>query len=453
SMKQSMKNFDLPNYSMRISISREKFDLEEEPTNLTLILTRHKKRISYALEEIRFDFTEVTVTPFGKSPFTVYEVEIEVVAQDKLRAIPLLLKYAFDIFRELIGTSNVSLPIKLLVSNSEKSYIIEKTNLICGSKRLLSTERKTQQRREETIDYSIITNARTVKARDLTAGNLVPKDPNNTNSVIYTMTIKADGVLKLLLIDETGIYFIGTPDNVIKIRDETFPDYIGSVFIGELVWDTIAERPLFLFFDALVIRQDTRVQQKNFNERWAYINLFIQESQIQEVFRKLFIIQNYTGSKGETLQREVYIEFRLKEFYLFKTAKEFYNYANNLLSTPWSFSTDGLILTPYNFPYHTTLDLNNVSSRRLATDPDILKVKSSEDLTIDFEVRHEIGEGSTIALYCSNGNRPQVKFSGDQQNPFNPAKNLEISDELLAIETFSLGELAEHSLHSCLGCR
>ncbi len=433
--KQSILNIDnlVENYSMRISISRERKDDREPPNShgrTVPTLTREKKRKSFELKDLRFDFTEVTVQRPGQHPFTIYEFEIEIVGQDKLKAVSDFLKQAFDCFKELIGTSSVSLPKKFVVSNADKRYILTKTNSFCDSK----MDREKQQER---IDYSIISNARTVKARDLTAGNLIPRDPANTNSIIYTMTIKADGTLKLLVIDETGIYFIGPPDNIIKIRQETIQSEIGSVFIGELVENTLTEGPLFLFFDALSIRGDTRVQQKNFNERYAYIDQFLKQSQIAE----LFLAEASSSAKPPAKPNRSSVEFRLKEFFLIYTAKDFYTYANQLLNTVWPFSTDGLILTPFNFPYHTTLDLTNVSSRRLSTDPDILKVKSAEDLTIDFEVRHEIADdGSQIQLYCSNGNRPAVRFKGDQQNPFSAAKNLEISPAVTSIETFSLGE-------------
>ncbi len=435
-IKQSISNYEIPDYLMRVGISLEQTDNNPEPKT-AILWTREKKRYSLNVPNFRFDLTEVTSSSKKKDmPFeTIYEVEIEMVPAKDLsktnsELIEKLLKYAFSVYKDIIGASLLKID-KLLISQPQKFNIINRLNLYTGS----------NWQNSKVVDNTIITNARTVKARDLTIGSLIPKPikkeltiiPNlaskivestNNAAVYYTMTIKADGVLKLLLIDETGVYFVGPPDNLIKIA-ETIPalkELFNSVFIGELVQKKSNSQTLFLIFDVLSIRGNYNIQKMVFEQRLAYIvNSF-------NIFKP--VLNNF-------------IDVAVKEFSLIQTVDQFYSEANRILDYSWDFLTDGLICTPYNFPYHTTLKPYNVFNRRLSEEPDILKIKKTDDLTIDFEIRREISETGEFQLYASNvseGKKTSTKFVGTQQYPFNPLINLEIDDRIKKLATGTIIE-------------
>ena len=404
-LKQPLRPLDLPDYLMRIGIAKEINDETPEPTTQVLWM-REKKRYSFEMGPVRFDFTEIT-TPDRETKErehrkykTVYEIEIELL--DK-KALPVLIASAFVVYKELLGSLG-SLQIKidnmkLAISQPEKLKLISHINAWTGS----------QYKNSHKIDHTILTNARTIKARDLTSGSLVPDTPNN-NSVYYTMTIKADGVLKMLVVDETGLYLVGPPDNFIKIQNYVpqLKEFMGSVFVGELVENKVApgNTGIYLFFDVVAKQGSSDIQGLVFEQRINFINKFF--SVISSVWK------------------DDKLKFQMKEFIVIDTVSRFFEQARKFYEAKYPFATDGLILTPYNYPYHTTLTLSNVFQRRLYKDPDILKVKSTEFLTVDFEIRHE-QEG--LFLY-SSGKDESVRFVGSKEYSFDALTQLKISNEM-----------------------
>lgn len=456
-LKKSFLKYDIPDYLMRVGISieqTEKITQEQEPKTSPLWM-REKKRKSLLIADLRFDLTEVTSThspatspsssdssaslTSHKHPHeTIYEVEIELKPRDGKSKLDneLLNKFqsfALLLYKDIIGSSRYKIT-KLLVPKSLQYDLINRINAYIGSKWSNS----------KIIDNTVITNARTIKARDLTMGALIPNpvkqeiplvpglasaiiEKTNNSAVAYTMTIKADGILKLFVIDTSGLYFMGPPDNTIRLSNtidskSSLSEFVGCVFIGELVQKISDKQPLFLFFDVLSWQGNYQIQTLIFEQRLARIQQFM----------------NAVGKSLSALTGGV--EFKIKDFSLILTPEQFYSQTNEILDKNYDFDTDGLICTPYNYGYHTTLTPFNVFSRHLNTDPDILKIKKTDDLTIDFELRRENNENGEFQLYSSNGPKPAINFIGSKEYPFNPLVNLEVNDAIRSAPTGTIIE-------------
>ena len=436
-IKSRIKSFPVPRYFFRVGISREQTDLTPPPSGQPLY-TREKKRWSLVISQGRFrlDLTEVTTHwPQAGDPRrteTVYEVELEVLVPKRAN-----LAY-FDeaiqtILKELLGT-------RILYTEEERNNVIASLNLSLGSIGARFGE----------VDNRVLSQARNLKSRDLVEGGIIPK----TNSgVSYTVTIKADGARKLLFINQTGIYLISPPDDVMKLFGpevaHRLQTWHGTVIEGELIPrenlnPTASDeyRGLaiyFLMYDTLSVSGDHSVRNVSHPERLEYI---------ERLERALSGLALNRGTGRLKLNGMLFVK---KPFHQFKNVQEFYRMVQLVLDAEYPYLTDGILFTPDNYRYDASVSRRPLSERRLSQYPDILKWKPRDQLTIDFEIRHGATvNGPLIELLSGVARRdaqrlraldrvyreeisasPQIdriSFQGSSEYPFDPAIDLLMND-------------------------
>lgn len=412
-IKERIQNYDSPEYFLRISISREDIDDQIKP-DADPIYTREKKRWSIEMDNKRFrlDLTEVTTyAPGDRDPRkaeTVYEVEIEVL-KPKLENLDRLNNIVSVLLKEILGTL-------IIYTNTERNDIINRINKSLGSR----------INRPGQIDHTILSQARNIKARDMVSGGLIPRTNRDTS---YSVTIKADGIRKLLFIDQLGIYLFAPPNSLMKIFTSTISQKLqgwhGTVVEGELIpKENLSENApneyhdliiYFLMFDVLSVAGDISIRQQIHPNRLTAID---------QIIRFMGQLKDRSGV--------VRYRFDKKNFFPFATRKEFYDSVNSVLDNNWPFKTDGLLFTPWNYQYDTGSYKIPISQRKLTKYKDILKWKPVEFLTIDFELRHIISpEGGHIELWSNDVGKAQtVPFIGTEEYPFDPLTMIQRSAEI-----------------------
>lgn len=433
--KERIKNFDFPEYFFRISVSRETvIDIQSEKTEGDMVVkefedqferldineekeivkpdtkpkhVRIKKRYSFALKNsYRLDLTEVTSydvnSSISEEAKTIYEIEIESVSVN-----PVMSQFAAlieNILKKVLNT-------RILYTQSEKNKLVNNVNRFLGSKMYNSTR----------IDHKILNQARDLKVRDMVVGGIVPK---SNNGIFYTVTIKADGYRKLLVVDTTGLYLVMAPNDVMKINDNSFistiSEWVGTIFEGELIPPEnlkLTQKPpiYFLIYDCLSIGKDYSVRDLSHKDRLSYVDNFM----------SLF---------------NPNIWFYKKDFLVINSVDTFYGEVNKMLGTTYPYKTDGLIFTPYNYKYSTGLASRSIKESKLSKYPDVCKWKPVDELTIDFRlVRALTDEGNTYYKLLSGTPSGAVEFEGTETDPFNSMSDLNLNG-LNSIPTDSIVE-------------
>lgn len=405
---------------IRISVAKENISEETSLPQNNPITIRDKKRYSYNFQGMnggtfRLDCTEVTTNR------TIYEVEIEIIqldipgAPNKLESLQTLYDVIEVMFQKLYGTS-------LLFSQKERTDVIKNINKYLGTN--ISETR---------IDHKFLAQARNIKAKDLVGGELiVGTDPSVTDFVSYTVTDKANGKRKFLVIDPNGIYLMFPPvflDKIATTKDiESYKitKYYGTIVEGEYINEeeliNSEHKPLFLLYDIVSYAGNNNIQKETLEKRHLYLKNVYDALKIRQHLFPMF-------------------EIKMKEFIPFKTRDEFYSAVNKVLSKSYPYHIDGLIFTPNNFGYSTDLYNKDPRFRKLSETPDILKWKFSEELTIDLAVVHTPTEdGQNIVLYAGNDSDSFTQFVGDKRHPFKLSTDLEINQLLRSVPSHSIVE-------------
>jgi hypothetical protein len=400
-IKTRVQNFDVHDYSFRISVSKEMTDTTLPP-NIQPLLIREKKRWSVELYEkkSRIDMTEVTTyDPSDPSKAkTVFEIEIEILAP-KLENLDFFADAIIVFLKEIQGTI-------IIYTSTEKANIITRINDLIGANRNLS----------DFIDNNAIIQPRNLKVRDLAVGEILP---TTNRSVRYTVTIKAHGNHRLLLIDNLGIY-LAYSDQVNKIADvrvsAKLASWHGTVFDCEHI-------PL----ENIEPDADSK-----YKEALIYVAIFdvISTSRRSGIWNEDHPVRMEWAQKFMlTMQKSkgIYI-FEPKVFHPFSNVAQFYEAVNAVLLGNYPFKTDGCIFTPDNYKYDPSVNLiKDPSQRILSRQPDIMKWKPPSELTIDFAIFHKLtADGNYIELYVSDGKK-LVPFAG---TPFDPMKDIMIVPEI-----------------------
>lgn len=437
-VKTRAQNFDFPEWGYRISLSKEQIDRIPPPPGKP-IYVRQKKRWSFRLPQLydgraRLDLTEVTTyipTQSPQSAKTVYEVELELMTP-KISNLSSFSQDVVSTLREVQGTI-------ILYTTEEKSSIIERVNDALGSRLNIP----------KGIDNAPLAQARNLKLRDLVAGGIVPLTDADTS---YTVTIKTDGVRKLLYFDNLGVYLVSPPDEVNKIlslqQGQRLQTWAGTLIEGEQVpiGHLTPNAPAgynqlsiyFVMYDTLAVAKDTSIKEQSHGQRLEYT---------QKVARAL----SGLGRNANGIIPRGYL-FETKNFHPFKTVNEFYQGVRNVLDGAYPFLTDGIIFTPDNYAYFPPNTEIPLPKRRLTDQPDITKWKPRDQLTIDFEIAHEAtADGPLLSLrsgvpgtrvwseehvrsldrlyreQVSRGTREKVTFQGSSKIRFNPRTDLVIN--------------------------
>ena len=390
---------DIFEYGLRIGISMET-DLPVGPENFSPQVIREKNVSSYLIQDgkVRVDMSEVT-----SDTGTIYEVEVEMLSG----TLEDLQDSAEYVFKGLHNTLKV-------YTLQEKSQMYMLTN------RLLSNGRVS-----DTADLNTrpLVKARNLKKADLIIGGIVG------GSVTYAASLKADGLRKLLIIDELGIWLVYSNQeaNLIERREPgvRVPAFI---FDGELIpmksRKSTAPQTLYwyLIFDTLVANGSTEIQSSPYDMRMKLgkeVSALFESNPIIRLTSKMYMVVD--------------------------SPQSFFDVNFQLLveqSSRAEYFQDGIIYTPMNRPpLPTPGPRPPVKDRILSKEADVVKWKPPTRLTIDFMIRWKAGpDGKTVELLQAERGVPSV-FKGSTFYPIRDPK-VEINDLIRNVSKDTVVEFA-----------
>lgn len=376
--KTPQSRFDSEQMGVRISLAME--EVIKPVASFRPTLTRRKKRYSYSLFRrfVRLDMTRVE-NETGR--YISYEIELEWVDKKQIdkRHIQLFMDCVSYVWKWLHGSN-------MLYTLNDLGVLGE--TLIRGSGATVDNPLMRFNR-------DVLVQARNLKREDLVYGGIVGNPDTN-----YSVTVKADGIRKLLVFTEKGVWAVMPPFeyNLILPYEDRMKPFVGSWFDGELIPmekrnNQNASPPAspywFLIFDTL------RADNRSVTNMDLGIRLKL-ATKVATVF-------------AETTATAA-LCIHAKEFYHFRTTQELFNIMTELgkkIKT-LAYHTDGYMFTPYNTPYNSRSHELNMNQRVLVAVPDIVKWKPPEELTIDFAVRRMRDKNGNvyIGLYSSQkGNK------------------------------------------------
>lgn len=335
-------------------------------------ITRTRSRASVSKPSSRIDLTEV-LEENDKNARSKYEVEVELLQGGKLDE---YLEVVSDVWTKLMSTN-------LAVKKIDKDL-----SAILGEK----------------FSRGILVEARNIKPRDLVWGGIVGPQ-NACPGVQYGVSIKADGVRRLLLVHPTGVWLV-YPPNVYQFLGEVLSDRGLYLINSAKEKHGLEQRPIYLFdaelinnrlllFDTL-IWSSTDVRKKTMLDpagRLAY-------TQMAPVF---FKINESTSNYS----------FEAKPIFHIVKPDDVFTLSRKLLEQDPGYPTDGLMFTPLGVEYNPRSSSYNLSDRVLTVLPDVCKWKPPNKITIDFQVRRDRG---SISLWA-RGHKGFEKFTGSSMSP------------------------------------
>ena len=324
----------------------------KEPTNYKL--KRVKDRTSYVEDNYRIDITKIDENGEKRT-----EVELEVVDSKK---------FDVDSFEAKINS------LYDLMSDNSEEVIVFMNNILL--------ERKSK---DLSSLYSVLSRPRDLLIRDFTKNGLLQN---------YTISVKADGLQKMLIFYQQHVYLFSLIDNdidksLVFLTNYENKEWDNTILIGEWVAKQNHQYDheyLFLPFDCLVY-QNRDVRKENYLQRLNYADSFY-ENKFNTTWvmkKKVFTYESNEVSFYETTNAALDAEKEVK------------------------YETDGLMFTPINSPYVASgqrLPAGAQNNRILSNYPDVCKFKPPEKLTIDFLVKKD-------GLYAKEG-----KFDGNKNYPF-----------------------------------
>lgn len=384
----------IPDYGLKFDVSTEEII---DPTDSRVIsfeqssgdkVIRIKHRRSYEFDggSSRLDLTKVTMTDENKYEYLNYEVELELLNTINLDAW----------FDRIIQILKIVQDTEVTYDRNEFLNVIKYVNTkLTGSNNEDGTQLKT----------SIVVQAKNLKFYHLTDDYLF-----KSSAVGHRLTIKTDGIRKLLVYFLNSFYLVMYPSEVNKLvayEDEIFRGKLdGMILEGEMVpisrrrspaneegvvtsgIPVIDSKYFYLIFDTLSARVDPR-------------NL----SHTQRLMSAKILVDEFksTSGTGQDTAINDLITIQVKEFRLFKTPEEFFMTINALeqvkLTQPYY--DDGYIIMPDNIGYSS---LGRTSSS-------ILKWKPIEKLTIDLAIAPT--SRGEVVVYTNSYNAPFLEMYRD----------------------------------------
>jgi len=389
------------NIDLKISLaSEETFPNDIELPDVEISRNKNRKSWTDYDQGVRFDLTKVTQVLNSKGPETRYEVEIEMIHPVlEKRNRPLTQSEAIEFRRAFLKLGNQSAELRKIMRDTDLSYVNSNRNkLIDFIHQSVDASKYWADSRPPgegvLIDFSV--RARNIKREDLTYKGLF-------NKIGYSVTCKAEGLRKFLVIHETGLWIV-FPGEFCKVaRFEDLPfgwkKYVNTILDGE---DIPLENRLtnkeakhyYLPFDTLV---------------------FAGRNVMNEPLEKRIQYAATIRSQGiVTIGGQVSLIMEEKPFYFFKDGPEsFYNSITKIfrfIDISANYKTDGLMFTPNNSPYNPqTGRFNKPKDRVLSKHPDVCKWKPFDELTVDLAY-----DGSKRRLMTTRGS----EFVGTDKFPF-----------------------------------
>ena len=385
----------LKEYDIRISASAETEITEAFSFgDLQQKTTRERSRTSFYMTDgtSKIDMTEVVMTtPRTKDAETRHEVEVEHLGDaDTLGNFERMLEY---VFRNLKGTN-------LVYTKEEKASLESEVGQSLGV---------------ESINREILVEARNIKRGDLVYGGIVGcrelADPSvnasgasgqKRHGTRYAITFKADGVRKLLITNNVGIWLVYPPfEYNLVLRwgtgDTPVQEKLGlTILDGELVESEIVAYR-YLAFDCLVLKGDARIQRLGYETR-------------MRVFSGITKI--VSGISPDLISTET------KDTQIITAPEEFFEDVYTFLKRreKLDYKEDGIMFIPTDVIYNPHSEKHK--KRVLTKVPDICKWKDSKDITIDFSIRR-LKDGK-LELHVYKNARETAAFKGNKMNELTP---------------------------------
>lgn len=330
----------------------------EHPTGLV----RYKERWTMFIPNMRIDMTRVTTRHKGAMAVT-YEIELE------------LSRDIDEIGANLMEINTTITSILKIVHQTNFPYQL---SMKASIYHLFNSKFTDKNPPSGYIADSNLTRAEDLTPQDLIQGKImappVRRGPHaspigagfqNGPPGKYGVSIKADGVRRFLIIYRRNVYLIGRPYEM---------NYLYRLRSGE-------EDALFII-EGELIESGNRINLGNFTPGQIIPPLFLaydliwankSDISVYPYYMRLDHLQKIVQMFTNTNEL---IDVRLKEFYTFSTADEFFRLNNKLLDLEGiDYKVDGLMYTPTHASYRDTV---------VNPELKIFKWKPHTMLTIDF---------------------------------------------------------------------
>src|SRR3989338_3350563 len=372
--RKTKENIDIKDIGVRIGISREeKIGREEIKEAREITVIRKKKRESYyVIDNWRHDMTIVREIPYNnrgekERERKIYEVEIEWIGKKEIKN-----KDIEQLIKEIIRIQMIIDDTEIFMSLNEKNDVIREYN---NSLHHGGNVIKFPPTKPIALHY-----------KDLTYENMIVNK--------YSITAKADGYRKILMINRNGSYFITNDINKIANQNTKLKN-LNIIIDTELVDDTL------YIFDVLFYQNKIVADIPDLEQRLGYAELIVKT------------LNNIQTQKST-------LKLKIKQFVYFSTFEEFSKGIVRIMNTA-EFPTDGLIFTPKNVAYFAD-----------DTQPSIKKWKPVDELTIDFEI---IDKSPFIGV--KNNQNKIIPFEGTKDNKIT-SENVEID-----YNNYHVGQIVE----------
>jgi hypothetical protein len=394
---RSLNTFE--EYGIKLAMSKEVDTKPETDKFSDPDIERNKHRLTWKNEFIQFDLTKVEQTQKGRSTKTLLEFEMELTHPllqartskftDEEKNSLYIAFFKFD--NQMRVLWNVLNDSDIIYKRSQRDSLESLINDYLSEGRYID---------------SFVTKARNLEFYDMIYGGVIG------GKFKYTVTPKAEGLRKFLVVNDIGVWLVYPGDQYSLIEKAPlmnneqykawrwFP-FRNTIIDGE---DILPERRkenssysdikhFYLPFDTLIYKGED-VRNKNLIERQKLTDL----------------IRSSVGSSSSLLlQQKPFVPVG-------NTAKEFYEVVNDMFETMkgLDYHTDGVVFTPINAPYNPHSEKIKGKFRNLTNYADICKWKPENEYTIDLKV---IQTPSQRGLFASKG--PQdILFTGSRSQPF-----------------------------------
>ncbi len=359
-------------YPYKTAISTERNGFSDKERNFfnssKSPLVRIKERFSFFIGSmLKID---MTVVRGGK-----YEVEIELrKSPDVKGALDTLLKRTRWLAKKMLRTT-------LMYTIPERDRLVKYLNSTVGTPYLGG------------VNHALYNQARDLKYDDLRDGGIFGYSNVLKKNVGYTITHKADGERKMLVIFDNAAWYVVPPFFIDKIRKDLI-GFSDMIFDGELV--------------------KLKFKSREYDIPGDYIYLIIDVISMRDSF--WLKRHDYAKQQSKLFQREKLPIFT-KDFHQFFDAPSFFNTNRRLLtlSDSKAYKTDGLMFTPINTKYKTDMKLLPLAERTLNIYYEIIKYKPPEELSIDVRVAKD--EGGKVYLQVTLPRGKPGRFTGTRRHP------------------------------------
>lgn len=354
-----------------------KFDISEETvfepdeyfaSKFSSKITRSKSRSSYELIPggIRLDITKVNMSDESRTETITYEIELELLALGNLDSW----------INEISSICKLIQDTKIIYSKEEYRTLVSYINR--------SLTGKDNEENPDILMPGLLVQAKNLKFHHITGDHF--------SKYNYRITIKADGIRKMLVYYNTSFYLVMSPSEINKIiifNNDIFTGLLdGLVMEGELITkdrkrETYVGFELgeyfYLIFDLLRIKSEDQIQKKSHTERLSIARYLLDGIRIK------------SNTVNDILFNGL-ITIQVKDFRFFNTSEDLFRTVRDLEIDKISkyYKDDGYIIMP-----------DNVSYDRLGkSGVDILKWKPFNKLTIDLAISWKGSPaGMTLSVY------------------------------------------------------